>query len=61
MCAISTFMILLAGPEEPGIRRLVQQKADHVIKAYFTQHGQCASEVDLESLKCVLQENGYGQ
>ena len=50
-----------SGPEEARMRRLVQQKADLVIKAYFTQHGQCTSMADLESLQCVLQGHDYGQ
>ena len=42
------------------MRQLVQQKADLVIKAYFTQHRQCATTADLESLKCVLREHEHG-
>ena len=56
-----TVVIPLSGPEDPKIRRLVQQKAHLVIKAYFAQHGECTTTGDLEKLKCVLDEHGYRQ
>lgn len=49
------------GPEDPKIKRLVQQKAHLVIKAYFAQHGECTTIEDLEKLKCVLHKHGYRQ
>ena len=58
---IITVVIPLSGPEDPKIRRLVQQKAHLVIKAYFAQHGEYTTTGDLEKLKCVLHEHGYRQ